>query len=293
MKISIVMSYWNRLSYLERALSTIVSQTFPKENYEIIIIEGGEVSCDTLVQSFRNEYGADIRLEKLPQQRQWTNMWSLPCNVGIRLAKYPLIMFANQDELWRDDILQSLSDRHEKDDKLLSYAYHVWNVNDYRAAELPRRPTCQEIKRIQEQEAPLMNFHQGAWNWQGVIANWEGDVYRVPFNLSCLRTEHMIAVGGFDEAFYGYGWAENDIAWRLLNYGLHIEQSKSAFRLDANTVEIRDIVGSDYGIIHLNHIFDNRVKHPPIDQNKLVYDKLHNMKKGEYLANVGKEWGRI
>lgn len=291
MNVSIVLTYWNRLQYLERALATIVSQTFSKDNYEIIIIEGGDVPSDAIVDSYKEQ--ADIRLVKLPQ-KQWYNMWGFPCNVGIKLAKHELIMFANQDELWRDDILQSLSDKHEKDDKLLSYAYHVWNVNDYRAAQLPRRPTQKEIKAIQEQEAPLMNFHQGTWNWQGVIASWEGDVYRVPFNLSCLRTEHMKAVGGFDEAFYAYGWAENDIALRLIKYGLHLEESKSSFRLDNNTVEIRDIVGSDYGIIHLNHVFDTRVVHPNIDQNKLVFDKLHNrVVKGEIIANVGKEWGKL
>jgi len=291
MKISIVMSYWERLQYLERALSTIVSQTFPKEDYEIIIIEGGSTPCDVIAETFRNQ--ADIKVIKLPQ-KQWFNMWGFPCNVGIKEAKYELIMFANQDELWRDDILQSLSDKHSKDEKLLSYAYHVWNVDDYRSAQLPRRPTQKEIKAIQEQEAPYMSFHQGAWNWQGVIASWEGDVYRVPFNLSCLRTEHMKAVGGFDEEFYGYGWAENDIALRLLNYGLHIEESKSTFKLDANTVEVRDIVGSDYGIIHQNHVFDSRVVHPNIDQNKMVFDKLHNrVVNGEIVANVGKEWGKL
>ena len=105
MKISIVLCYWNRLSYLERALATIVSQTFPKDSYEIIVIEGGDVPSDAIVDSYREQ--ADIRLVKLPQ-KQWFNMWGFPCNIGIKLAKYDLIMFANQDELWRDDILQSL-----------------------------------------------------------------------------------------------------------------------------------------------------------------------------------------
>lgn len=96
---SIVIPLYNKASYIEKTLKSVLNQTFI--NYEIIVINDGSTDeSEGIVLGFN-----DDRIQLYNQKNQGA---AVARNLGIEKAKYNYIAFLDADDLWMENHLETL-----------------------------------------------------------------------------------------------------------------------------------------------------------------------------------------
>ena len=102
LKISIIVPAYNCEKHVERSIQSIFSQTLPKENYEVIVVNDG--STDGTLNILK-KYQDRIRIINQP------NMGLVSaCNRGIKEAKGIYIMRLDPDDYYSEKLLSSTLD---------------------------------------------------------------------------------------------------------------------------------------------------------------------------------------
>ncbi|WP_063656162.1 glycosyltransferase family 2 protein [Aliivibrio fischeri] len=96
--VSIIMPAYNSENFIIRAISSVISQTYP--HWELIIID--DASSDNTVSLVSNINDIRIKLIKLDKN---TGSPSGPRNVGLDIAKGDYIAFLDSDDVWYKDKL--------------------------------------------------------------------------------------------------------------------------------------------------------------------------------------------
>ena len=96
---SIVIPLYNKESYIEKTLKSVLNQTFT--HYEIIVINDGSTDdSEATVLEFN-----DKRIQLYNQKNQGA---AVARNLGIEKAKYNYIAFLDADDLWMENHLETL-----------------------------------------------------------------------------------------------------------------------------------------------------------------------------------------
>ena len=96
---SIVIPLYNKASYIEKTLKSVLKQTF--SDYEIIVINDGSTDeSEAKVLEFN-----DSRIQLYNQENQGV---AVARNLGIEKAKYNYIAFLDADDLWMENHLETL-----------------------------------------------------------------------------------------------------------------------------------------------------------------------------------------
>ncbi|XRO76583.1 glycosyltransferase [Methanocaldococcus sp. 10A] len=105
MKVSIVVATYNRKDKLEKCLNALVSQTFPQEDYEIIIVDDG--STDGTYEFLKKK---QKEIKNLRVFRQNNKGPAAARNLGIKNAKGKIIFFTDDDVIvpsnWIEEFLK-------------------------------------------------------------------------------------------------------------------------------------------------------------------------------------------
>jgi len=99
MSISIIMSVFNKESFLNRSINSVLSQSFP--NFELICINAG--SSDNSLKIL--ESYVDPRIKIYSQENLGI---SAAKNFGVSVSKYALIAFLDADDEWDSDYLNEI-----------------------------------------------------------------------------------------------------------------------------------------------------------------------------------------
>ena len=99
---SVVIPTYNHEALLEKAVKSVLNQTF--QNYEIIIIDNySEDNTENLIKNFNNEKISYIK------NRNY-GLIAKSRNLGIAKSKSEWIAFLDSDDCWYKDRLQKLFD---------------------------------------------------------------------------------------------------------------------------------------------------------------------------------------
>lgn len=99
MKVSVIVATYNRERYLGRAIRSLIDQSFPKDDFEILIVDDGSTdNTGRILQSF----GDWIKVISLPEHK------GLPaaCNVGISQALGRYTIRVDADDYVHEDLLR-------------------------------------------------------------------------------------------------------------------------------------------------------------------------------------------
>ena len=99
MKVSVIVATHNREIYLGRAIRSLIDQSFPKDDFEILVVDDGSTdNTGRILQSF----GDWIRVISLPEQK------GLPaaCNTGISQALGRYTIRVDADDYVHEDLLR-------------------------------------------------------------------------------------------------------------------------------------------------------------------------------------------
>ena len=102
LKVSIIMPCHNGANYIEKAINSVIAQTYIE--WELIIIDDNSTDNSVLIA---NKYvNSDSRIKCLRNENN-TGMPASPRNIGIKEAKGRYIAFLDCDDVWLANKLEN------------------------------------------------------------------------------------------------------------------------------------------------------------------------------------------
>jgi len=187
-KVSIVLPCKNAAITIKACLDSIARLNYPKQDYELIVVEGDSVDgTKEIVEKFRE---ANNHLDVIFLQEAGKMGAGYGINLGLNIAKYEFVAFTNADctvdRNWLETILEPF-----KDDKIAGVAGMVVtpeNVNllqkligyelEYRYSTLERYLMSAPEMNLAYRKTVLEEI--GRCDWQNLKTGYDVDVaYRV------------------------------------------------------------------------------------------------------------------
>lgn len=144
MKISVVMTTYNRRLALERCLNSLARQTFPADQYEVIVVADG---CSDGTENFLGSYTP-------PHGFRWLSQSNLgqPAaqNVGVQLARGQLVIFMDDDCTCSPGLVAEHVKAHQGTDQILVLGAVLLHPDTLRGApgDLKRAVEDSEFERL-------------------------------------------------------------------------------------------------------------------------------------------------
>ncbi len=196
MEVSIIIPVYNRKEMMRKALEFLFNQNYPKENYEIIVVNDG--STDR-TEEMVNFLSPPCRLVYLHQDRKGPH---IARNLGIENAQGKIIIFIDSDIFAPSNFINEHMRFHRRFKNVIVSGPTV------RTDKL--KDVFSDIKRRKFRESL-------AWSGPSLITS----------NLSVKR-EFLLKTGGFDGEFVGMGWHDWELGLRLKKLGLKVKRNVEA-----------------------------------------------------------------
>ena len=202
MEISVIIPTHNNRRVLERAIEALLDQTFPRDQYEIVIVDDGSTD-GTAEMIDRHRGSVEIHYVAQPQSGR-----AAARNAGVRAARGRVLVFLDSD-FWATPPL--LAEHHKH------YPPDTRGIGIQGASRTHPESLLTPFMRAREVLVELSPGPPGRLS-----------LFRVSTrNLSLLRAD-VAAAGGFDETFGGYGWEDIELAWRLRARGVRFSYEPGA-----------------------------------------------------------------
>jgi GT2 family glycosyltransferase len=178
MKLSVVIPTFNRRELLLQTLPTVLDQTFPASEYEVIVVVDG--STDGTASALRH-INSPVRIVVIEQDNRGQ---AAANNTGLRVATGELVLLLDDDLFCERSLIAEHVAAHTGRDYLVFGPVLV-------APQSPETLATKWLRSI-----------TGAW-----LSRLERDGVRWPDDAimmanSSIRRDTLVAMGGFDESFF-------------------------------------------------------------------------------------------
>lgn len=122
---SIIIPLYNKAAYIEKALHSVINQTF--QDFEVIIVDDGSTddSAQRVEELFQSQ---DLLPNKYKLIKQPNQGVSTARNNGVKHAVYDYIAFLDADDWWAPDYLENMKHLVEKYPQAGIYACSYYKV---------------------------------------------------------------------------------------------------------------------------------------------------------------------
>lgn len=207
MKLSVVIPTYNRLETLRVVLPSLLAQTLAHDAYEIVVADSRSTDGTAEYLAGVADGAGASRVRYLPGDY---NGRASARNAGIAAARAPLVLFTDADIIASPDLLARHLEDHETAHParaaVVGCELQVKSLEDYRMQR--DQPATRK---------PLHPPTRRRLSW----------LYFLTGNASVGRDD-LLAVGGFDEAFTGYGHEDLELGYRLQKAGVELRYDASA-----------------------------------------------------------------
>lgn len=253
--ISIIIPSFNRPQLLKWGLYSLGRQKIPY-SFETIVLNDGtndetEAVCAVYTRKLNLQYVFTGQRNLKGQIKRRVPGYAI--NIGARLARGTFLIICDAE------------------------MFHLNDTVDYLLHPLKDKPNCLGIPAARDDKTGYFLELVTKLNGQVFVNTCDRSFpllnSRLPFLMSLSRN-NFLAIGGYDEAFTGRGWEDNDLIARLNRYGCRHFQTKAQ-------------------TIHLFHDRYNgdKSQFPEYIYNHSLFDK--NNKEGRVVCNTDKAWGQI
>lgn len=240
MKISVVIPTRDRKSILAACLKALFRQTFPKELYEIIVVDdGSRDGIRELLEPLMVKAPCHVRYFR--QERRGP---AAARNTGISNACGEIVLFMGDDIIADKDLLKEHAEWHARfgGGAVAVLGFVTW------APDIRMTPFLEWMEK------------SGAQFGYGRIKDPMDVDYRFFYtaNIS-LKRDDLIRLGLFDEDFPYAAYEDIELAFRLRKKGLKIVYDPKAIGYHAHTINRRDfmkrleLTGESMKIFHMKH----------------------------------------
>lgn len=123
-KLSFIVPVYNVAPYLRMCVASLLSQDYPKDQYEIILVDDGSTdSCPEICDEYEKMF------DNIHVIHQPNGGLSAARNSGVRAAHGAYICFVDSDDYWQLNVLSDLMMRIERDN-LDVLRFKFQNVNE-------------------------------------------------------------------------------------------------------------------------------------------------------------------
>lgn len=216
--ISVLIPTYNRKLILQKTISHICNQTFPKRKYEVVII-------DDYSKDGSQEYLSNLKLPlKFTYLQNGENLGRAKTrNRGLKVAKGKYVLMID-DDLWaRQDLLEEHYKKHERSNKDVAVVGAILV-----AAEIPKTSVNERLN----------DHHLWCYDEMCKSKNHLPYTFCKTANLS-LPSRLLEKIGLFNESFIHYGGEDTEFGYRLSqnNINLIFAQNAVAYHFHNETVE--------------------------------------------------------
>lgn len=250
---SLVIPTYNKKGFLELTLASVINQTYPYKNFEVVIVDDG--SSDGTHELFsETSTHFPFQLEYVKQENSGR---ATARNTGVVKAQGETIIFVDDDQIIPPRFIENHMKFHEKNKDMVvsGYRSHVFSF-------VPSAPEFQAIlsylrESFENKEKPFntkpdspltttedicSDFNRVTRFSYGMDTNFErisriyGEdlksffipwIFFVTSNVS-VGKNHLVEVGLFDENFIGWGMEDYELGYRLYKQGLKYRLCREA-----------------------------------------------------------------
>jgi len=204
MDASVIITTYNRENILKRSLELLFTQDFPKDRYEVIVVDDGSTDNTEKMIEKQNPPCSFLYLKNPERKGQAKSR-----NLALSKAKGGVAIFVDSDILAPSWFIKEHVKLHRKNSRLIVDGPAI---NIAGKKNLLNPPFESFFVRM----LAFLDF---------------GGATFITANTSCL-VENLIRAGGFDEEFgKGYGWQDREFGRRLLKIGLKRVKNRRAYAL--------------------------------------------------------------
>lgn len=203
MKFSIVIPTHKRPEILQRCLQALELQDFPREEFEVVVInDGGDEKTREIIENFLKNSRFPLRDFTQPHQGQ-----GVARNLGVKEAHGDIVIFIGDDIFVTQDFLKEHHKRHSE---------HPYD-NEAALGLVEWHPDLAIT--------PLMDFmtkggavfgrfggHQFAYD---LLEGKDEADYRFFYTANISLKRRLLLDNPFDPWFSGYGWEDIELGYRL------------------------------------------------------------------------------
>jgi len=246
--ISVVMSAYRRAPLLDKSLESIQMQT-RKPNQIVVVEDGYDAGKTQDVCEKWKQLGLPVEYysRKNRPPLVYSNA-SIPKNIGIRKATGEILIIQCAEVKYTSpNDIANLIAQVEENPNVSTFAY------------------CQALN----EQGEFQEWYAGPER----CAGWFLDF------CQCVRRDKVVAIGGFDEGYMGYGFEDDDFAFRLQESGVKYQWAPEVVvQHQWHTIWAKDTGLSDRGRFRLEHM------------KRMV---LENKMREWIIANRNIEWGNL
>lgn len=204
-----ILTNWKRAKMIPSIVEQLASQSYPKDKYEVIIVDDNSPSLGEaygIVREAAHRHD-NMRFRFFETHKNVTLNPALRYNIGARNSTGQVLLLNETDVLMQGEYLRRVNENHNADSKL-------WLGPE------------------------LIHVHSGGQR--------EVEVWRGICDLgSSIRREHYFAVRGFDERTRGWGGIESDFGRRLGEIGVRYRKDPELVLLH-RAIELCEIDISEF-----------------------------------------------
>ena len=248
-KISALFSTFNRSELLNKALTGLLTQTLPREYFEVIIIDDGSIDNTRDISS---QYIQKLDLRYVFQKHSGIAEGK---NHALHLAQAPIVIFMDDDDVAEENLLEQHLLTHDRYPKPNMAVLGLTKLHQ----DIAEIPIMHFITQVGEQLFSYKSLNHGQ------ILNYE---YFWGGRSSCKRC--FLQKHGIFNPIFKFGCEDIELGYRLSKYNLRVIYNKKAI-----TKMLREITLND---------FCHRVEQQ--GNSNWLFSRLHPYPEIQLWANV-------
>lgn len=270
MKVSIVLTTYNRSNFLYHALGSISRQDLSGLDLEVLVINDG-LHDESESVCLHSDVAQGLNVRYIHSGKRHGLYWrcmGYAANVGIRQAYGDVVVLTNSDIYHIGDTIRAVVEGCEQEPMALSTVHQVYDdpgllIDHLRDNEKLEEGSREAIPEVLEQ---VRRAPRPAGFWP---CNPD-----VPFCLA-VRREHLMRVGGYDEQMIGSASEDCDLLDRLKAIGCRYRYAQPG--------------------VEAIHLYHGRRSIKELEALPGFWHNLNLRRKRKTGAkrNVGRVWGRL
>ena len=196
MQVSVIVPTFNRFEQLKRVLAAFEQQTYPRENFQIIVVsDGSRDGTDDYLRAYKTE----MQFVALIGENRGVAMAR---NRGVERAEGEYALFVDDDVVPSPQLIAEHMQTHAQHAQDVVVLGPMLTPNDFEMAPWVRWEQAMLVKQYDAMQA----------------GKWEPTARQFYTGNTSLKRKHVVEAGGFDPTFRR---AEDvELAYRLADRGL-------------------------------------------------------------------------
>jgi len=219
-KVSIIIPTYNRKELLKRTLLSLFNQNYPKDKYEIIVVDDG--SNDNTKEMIRSlKPTCNLKYFYYPRESAYVfgeakNRVGPARNIGIENARGEIVVFVDSDMILHPDCIKEHAKIHENHDKVvvIGYRYLLFKNNPKNWFELLLKGKSNLMMTDDARELTYLKCNDDL----SKLSNAWSELYS---NNASVKKSQLVDVGMFDKNMTNklWGFEDYELGYRLQKNG--------------------------------------------------------------------------